>query len=88
MKLIEGAIYKTKVGLFTRKYREESRLGAMLDKNCHVYYDQKVEQGYVFGCFAPLQGLYVIVPEQWLDENLELVDEVNLVPKINIRESI
>lgn len=85
MKLIDGAIYKLKVGLPAFKFNsDESEGGKIIKMESNVYYDQESDGGYIFGCFPPYAEFYCRVPLEYLDEHLELVDEINRVPRKNL----
>lgn len=84
MKLTLGAIYTLKVGLFAQKYNQTNTLGqhGLVEKGSQVFYDQEAKSGrHVFGLFPPYQEMYVIVPKDYLEESIELVDDKNLVPR-------
>ena len=84
--LIEGAIYKLKVGLFTLKWGEISSIWTsknMVSPKSHVFYDQfdQTSQMHVFGLMPPRTDLYVLIGEDFIDEFVTLVDKDNLVPE-------
>ncbi len=84
MELIDGAVYKTKVGLMALEFnKKQSELDAnsMINAGSHVYYDQESDGRCIFGCFSPHTKFYVSIPKQYLENEIELVDDTNLVPK-------
>lgn len=83
MEMIDGAIYKLKVGLFAHTYAHASSLGTcknIVQAGSHVYFDQIHEGSYVFGCFSPYESYFVLVPEDMLESHVELFEKVHLVP--------
>jgi len=79
--LIEGAIYRIKVGLFAEKWGETT-LGqhGMFKPGSHVFYDQENAGWHVFGGFAPYTDYYCRIPDDIVHDEVELVDKENLVP--------
>lgn len=89
--LIEGAIYKTKINLIALEWGKDNtkiKNKRILVAGSNVFYDHKFNnQDFkdicLFGCFQPHIKHYVIIPENLLENEIELVDDKNLVPLKN-----
>lgn len=83
VELIEGAIYKLKVGLYAEKWNETGSFGncGMIQPGSDVFYDQESNGWHIFGCFAPENQFYCRIPDYIVHEQVELVDKENLVPR-------
>lgn len=82
--MIEGAVYRLKTGQVAHNYGEKSGLtgnSRFVQEGSHVYYDQEHVGYRVFGLFAPYVNMYCKIPNELCNEHVELVDDVNLVPK-------